>query len=104
MTREKKMRKFLKQKMSPEMRALNDELHINAHVLLDVFKDLNYSGTGLVIVDGFLHVYERTTHLDKIYGKQESTLRRIPRSIRTWRERRRKWAVAEERRGHREFL
>jgi hypothetical protein len=26
---------------------------------LDVFKDLNYSGTGLVIVDGFLHVYER---------------------------------------------
>ena len=59
MTREKKMRKLLKQKMSPEMRALNDELHINAHVLLDVFKDLNYSGTGLVIVDGFLHVYER---------------------------------------------
>ena len=59
MTREKKMRKLLKQKMSPEMRALNDELHINAHVLLDVFKDLNYSGTGLVIVDGFLHVYKR---------------------------------------------
>ena len=59
MTREKKTRKLLKQKMSPEMRALNDELYINAHVLLDVFKDLNYSGTGLVIVDGFLHVYER---------------------------------------------
>ena len=59
MTREKKMRKLLKQKMSPEIRALNDELYINAHVLLDVFKDLNYSGTGLVIVDGFLHVYER---------------------------------------------
>ena len=66
MTREKKMRKLLKQKMSPEIRALNDELYINAHVLLDVFKDLNYSGTGLVIVDGFLHTCTNaTTHLDR---------------------------------------
>lgn len=50
---------MLKQKMSKEMRALNDELYINAFVLLNAFGDLNYSGTGLIIVDGFLHVYER---------------------------------------------
>ena len=59
MTREKMLKKMLKQKMSKEMRALNDELYINAFVLLNAFRDLNYSGTGLIIVDGFLHVYER---------------------------------------------
>jgi hypothetical protein len=59
MTREKRLKKMLKQKMSKEMRALNDELYINAFVLLNAFGDLNYSGTGLIIVDGFLHVYER---------------------------------------------
>lgn len=59
MTREKRLKKMLKQKMSKEMRALNDELYINAFVLLNAFRDLNYSGTGLIIVDGFLHVYER---------------------------------------------
>ena len=65
LSREKKIKKILKQKMSPEMKALNDELYVNAFMLLDIFKDLNYSGTGLIIVDGFMHVYER----NKLFGQ-----------------------------------
>ena len=65
LSREKKIKKILKQKMSPEMKALNDELYVNAFMLLDIFKDLNYSETGLIIVDGFMHVYER----NKLFGQ-----------------------------------
>jgi hypothetical protein len=53
------LRRMLRKRMTPAMKKLNDELYVNAFKLFDVFKSLNFSETGSIIINGFLHVYER---------------------------------------------